>query len=259
MIKNLEVLSQFESFSKTLLAVSQNQDLANEELSQGVDKLVDSLGLLENLNTTDKSTIVSAVSEVKTQVVNLEQTVATNTAFRGSIDDLSELDNLSEADLRAGYMWRHSKTSDIYIYGIDLDTYDYKPNNWNGGFTVFFNALDLTNAVNDIENKIGKLSELKTDTKVDIVSALNELRDNMMITITHKSQIKSDNKLVLDIKPEKIVSDFVTIYDNEDLSGGYEMRKVSIDTDDDTGKTLKISGDDVSDKYGTLIITVKQY
>jgi hypothetical protein len=37
------------------------------------------------------------------------------------------------------------------------------------------------------------------------------------------------------------------------------MRKVSIDTDDDTGKTLKISGDDVSNKYGTLIITIKQY
>ena len=155
-------LSQYIGSDKPTYLVDYNTDMAN--IDQGIydakseaDTNNTAIGTLSNLETSNKSDLVSAINEV-----NSEST--TNTQNIGNLSNLTTESNTS-------------LVSAINEVDAEADT-----NNQNIGTmvnletTVKTSLVGAINEVNSKTNGIGNLSSLQTANKTSVVNAINEVR-----------------------------------------------------------------------------------
>jgi hypothetical protein len=131
-------------------------DKLDAQVHQNTNDIAAEVSRAQTAESTITTTFTDADTAINTRISNLEQTVATASSIRGAFDTAAGLEGLDEAQLADGYMYGIRSTGDVYVYASGLDSYDYVPadgsgeNNgaWVGGFIIFGNITDITNAIN---------------------------------------------------------------------------------------------------------------
>ena len=158
-------LSQYTANDKPTYLVDYNGDMAKIDLAiYGVEtKALENeskIGIMTNLNTTEKASLVGAINEVNTQVGTNTTNIGTNTS-----DILANSTKIGTlADL-------------ITTYKVNL-----------------VGAInEVKTEANSNESKIGNLANLDTTTKADLVGSINEIYKAVIGTVLWSNQNPSQD------------------------------------------------------------------
>ncbi|AKE44762.1 tail fiber protein [Sinorhizobium phage phiM9] len=203
----LRIKEQADAINGLLVDVGDKDALttdAKASLVEAINELVtrfnngfllsDVTGLLENLDTTNKTNLVSALNEVYGDLGNVDSlsttdkssvVAAINEIVSGS-SGVGNLQNLSTTD----------KTSVVaavneIVAGI-------------GSFSNLTDYQDVISAVNDLVGNMGVLTELTTNTKTNLVEAINEVVSRYGDFVSRDGSVSFTGNL--DIGNNKIVN-----------------------------------------------------
>lgn len=160
-------LSQYIGTDKPTYLTDYNQDMS--KIDEGIYSAkeesavnTESIGVLSNLTTTNKSNLVSAINEVHTE--------------SGAIGNLSDLTTENKASVVSAINEVNSKTDTIGSL-TDLTT---------------TNKTNVVSAINEVDSDIGNLANLETTSKINSVSAINEVHQNIGVLANLLTNVKTD-------------------------------------------------------------------
>ena len=162
------------------------EDLTKSYTDDAKQALETIIGLLSNLNTSDKTSIVNAINSVLSDLTSLINTLSN---VVGSLADLNTSDKTSIVNAINSVL---SDISNVIGSLADLNTSDK---------TSIVNAIN--SVLSDISNVIGSLADLNTSDKTSIVNAINEVVANVgdlsSLNTTDKSSLVAAVNEVIDM------------------------------------------------------------
>ncbi len=153
---------------------------AGEKLQFEVLKDVsDNLGNLNLLDTNSKANIVSAINEIKSAVSTYGSGVANGTFSESTY--VADSDGITNIVINEGHYNRVTDILKVYLDNLRLYEFDNYIRNDDGvtidliGFSLDIGDKLQFEVWSDMSSNVGDLTELNTDNKLTIVSAINEL------------------------------------------------------------------------------------
>ena len=154
-----EVVRDMQNGDRYVMSPEENPNVklvtVEEYINEIDDKILDIvneiIGNLSDLTTTDKSNVVAAINEVKSDVDNTDE----------KIGDLDSLTTTDKTDLVSAVNEVNGNIGDL-------------------GSLTTTDKTDLVSAVNEVDGDIGDLDSLTTTAKNNLVAAINEVADSVV-------------------------------------------------------------------------------